>query len=178
MKRRTLRPEERRIWARIAATVTPRPGRSAPGDDLAPADRRKAAPEEAKPKAAPPGLARFAAHAVTKVPPGEPQERSNEKRVRRGRLAIDGRLDLHGMTQLEARAALAAFLERLQAKGGRTGLVITGKGRAGVEGVLRRRFPEWLAEPELAARTSGYAPAHIRHGGEGAWYVFVKRRGA
>jgi DNA-nicking Smr family endonuclease len=41
--------------------------------------------------------------------------------------------------------------------------------------VLRRRLPEWLAEPALAALSAGYAPAHARHGGEGAWYVFLKR---
>jgi DNA-nicking Smr family endonuclease len=83
------------------------------------------------------------------------------------------------MTQHQARAALAAFLRRLHARGGRCGLVITGKGRSAGgagEGVLRRRLPEWLAEPDLAALGAGYAPAHRRHGGEGAWYVFVKRR--
>jgi DNA-nicking Smr family endonuclease len=101
---------------------------------------------------------------------------SGEKRVRRGRLEIDGRLDLHGLTQDEARAALSGFLERLSASGGRCGLVITGKGRSGGEGVLRRRLPEWLGEPGLARLVSGYAPAHARHGGDGAWYLFIRTR--
>jgi DNA-nicking Smr family endonuclease len=152
--------------------VTPRPGRAVPPEEPAPPEPRKPARADAKPRALPPGLARFAAQTT----PKGPEERSNEKRVRRGRVEIDGRLDLHGMTQDQARAALAAFLKRLQANDGRCGLVITGKGRAGGEGVLRRRFPEWLAERELAALSSGYAQAHARHGGEGAWYVFVKRK--
>jgi DNA-nicking Smr family endonuclease len=124
-----------------------------------------------------PGLARFIKE--SRGSPAGPQQRSGEKRVRRGRVEIDGRVDLHGMTQTQAHAALSAFLVRLHARGGRCGLVITGKGRAdggSGEGVLRRRLPEWLAEPDLAGLSAGYAPAHARHGGDGAWYVFVKRR--
>jgi DNA-nicking Smr family endonuclease len=171
MRKRILRPEERRVWAKVAATVTPRPGRAAPAEEPPSTDRRKAAPEDAKPRSQPPGLARFA----TPPAPRAPEPRNNEKRVRRGRIEIDGRLDLHGLTQDQAHAALGSFLRRVQSKGGRCGLVITGKGRLGEEGVLRRRLPEWLAEPALAALTSGYAQAHARHGGEGAWYVFVRR---
>lgn len=134
-------------------------------------------PDEAvKPRAQSPELesaAKVGKRAPAKTP--APAERSGEKRVRRGRVEIDGKIDLHGMTQVEARAALARFLGRLAAKDGRCGLVITGKGRAGGEGVLRRRLPEWLAEPDLAALSTGYAPAHVRHGGDGAWYVFVRR---
>jgi DNA-nicking Smr family endonuclease len=173
MKKRVLKPEERRIWAKVAATVTPRPGRAAPdaGPPEPPA-RRKVAPPPVKTRTEAPGLARFAAEAAR----GGPQDRSGERRVRRGQVEIDARLDLHGMTQIQARAALAAFLARLRSRGGRGALVITGKGRPGAEGVLRRRLPEWLAQPDLAALSAGYAPAHARHGGEGAWYVFVRRR--
>ncbi len=84
------------------------------------------------------------------------------------------RLDLHGMTQDQARLALGDFLRRAQADGYRAALVITGKGMAG-EGVLRRRAPEWLAEPSLRPLVAGTSPAHRRHGGEGALYVALKR---
>lgn len=191
MKKRTLRPEERRIWAKVAATVTPRPGRfvAQPDETLddEPTQRKSRQSPQAKPKSTPPGLARFARQAG-----GQPAhetlertlERSGEKRVRRGQVDIDARLDLHGMTQIEARSALAAFLARLRERGGRCGLVITGKGRPLAdedvysgrgEGVLRRALPEWLAAPDLRALVAGYAPAHRRHGGEGAFYVFLKR---
>jgi DNA-nicking Smr family endonuclease len=72
------------------------------------------------------------------------------------------------------RAALARFLRNAQARGDRTVIVITGVGRGG-EGVLKRRFPEWIAERDLRVFTSGYAPAHRAHGGAGAFYVFIKR---
>ncbi|MGD2133966.1 MAG: Smr/MutS family protein [Maricaulaceae bacterium] len=178
--KRVLRPEEKRIWAQVAATVTPRPGRKTPEPKEPETGRTRRTKPPAKPRALAPGLKRFAEAAGS--PP--PAERSGEKRVRRGQVEIDGRLDLHGMTQVEAHAALGGFVMRLRERGGRCGLVITGKGRpggamdgGGGEGVLRRRLPEWLAEPALAPVIAGYAPAHKRHGGAGAWYVFLKRRG-
>jgi DNA-nicking Smr family endonuclease len=103
-----------------------------------------------------------------------PQNRSNEKRVRRGKLLIGATLDLHGHTQDSARAALARFIRAAKRRGDRTVIVITGVGRTGT-GVLKRRLPEWLSAPDLAPLVAGYAPAHRTHGGGGAFYVFVKR---
>lgn len=184
MKRRVLRPEEQRIWAKVAATVTPRPGRSALPPE--PPDRAPAGPQVSpgggeRMGGPSPAGARYGAETMRRAPAALTEQR----RVRRGQVEIDGRLDLHGMTQLRARAALGGFLARLRERGGRCGLVITGKGRPpsaphteSEGGVLRRRLPEWLAEADLAPLVAGYAPAHRRHGGEGAWYVFLKRRGA
>jgi DNA-nicking Smr family endonuclease len=42
-------------------------------------------------------------------------------------------------------------------------------------GVLRRNVPRWLAAPGLAPLVISYATAHIRHGGEGALYVRLRR---
>jgi DNA-nicking Smr family endonuclease len=107
-----------------------------------------------------------------KAPP--PQNRGNEKRVRRGKLDIGGTLDLHGHTQASGEAALMRFLRLSQARGDGAVIVITGVGRGG-EGVLKRRFPEWIASSALRGIVSGYAPAHRSHGGAGAFYVFLKR---
>lgn len=170
-----LTPDDKRIWAKVAGTVTPRPGRKPPSEDEPDqkvAKRKAIEPLKSK---APAMEASPVAKAKRSATPPRPSERSGERRIRRGRVEIAGRLDLHGMTQDQARAALASFLARLAKNEGGCALVITGKGRIGGEGILRRRLPEWLAEPELAALSSGYAPAHIRHGGEGAWYVFVKK---
>lgn len=92
-----------------------------------------------------------------------------------GRDPIGARVDLHGLTHDQARAALTAFIEDACARGLRGVLVITGKGALG-DGVLRRRAPEWLAEPPLRQRVAGLSEAHRRHGGEGALYVALKRR--
>ena len=105
--------------------------------------------------------------------PAPPQNRANEKRVRRGKLELAGRFDLHGHTQLSAEAALPDFLKRKQAEGARCVLIITGKGKGG-EGVLRRNFLRWLEMPAARVLVSGYSEAHPRHGGSGAWYVFLR----
>ena len=98
------------------------------------------------------------------------------RRLTRGHDAIAARIDLHGMTQDEARAALTAFVARATAAGWRAVLVITGKGISG-DGVLRKRVPDWLAAAPIREHVAGVAEAHRRHGGEGALYVALKRRG-
>jgi DNA-nicking Smr family endonuclease len=111
------------------------------------------------------------------APAGAPKtlEPRRARRLARERDAVGGRLDLHGLAQDEARAVLMRFLTGAQAEGSRAVMVITGRGVQG-DGVLRKRAPEWLAEPALRDVVAGVAEAHRRHGGEGALYVALKRR--
>lgn len=104
-----------------------------------------------------------------------PQNRQNERSVRRGKQAVSASFDLHGHTRDSAFQVLPGFLRREQARGSRCVIVITGKGQRG-EGVLRKTFLNWIDLPEARALISGYAPAHAKHGGGGAWYVFLRRR--
>lgn len=104
-----------------------------------------------------------------------PRDRGNEKQVRRGKVDLAARFDLHGHTQDSAWTALPAFLSRERAKGSRCVIVITGKGREG-SGILRHNFLRWLEMPEARPIVSGYAQAHPRHGGAGAFYVFLRRK--
>ena len=78
------------------------------------------------------------------------------------------------MSQDRARTALEAFLRRACDDGWRLVLVITGKGLSG-DGILKRRTPEWLAEPAIRALVAGVSDAHRRHGGKGALYVTLRR---
>ncbi|MCA8886584.1 MAG: Smr/MutS family protein [Hyphomonadaceae bacterium] len=165
-KRRDLTAEEKRLWRRAATGVKTRKPLPAAMDE----------PDEARvlrqaPSAAPPKTVLVPPRSQSVLPP---QDRGNEKRVRRGKLEIGGKLDLHGHTQESGRAALVRFLHSAQARGDRTVIVITGVGRGG-EGILRRRLPEWIAERDLRTCVSGFAPAHRTHGGAGAFYVFLKR---
>lgn len=170
MTRRTLSPEESRAWARVAATVKPIGPRAA---DLA---ELSAALESGRTEldAPPPATSGEPKKADTPKTPAPPAERSGEKKVRRGKLSIAANFDLHGHTQVSAARALPAFLERQQADGARCVLVITGKGREG-QGVLRRNFLLWLESPGARRLVSGYAESHPKHGGAGAFYVFLRR---
>jgi len=111
------------------------------------------------------------------APPLTPLGRRLRGRVARGKEVIDARLDLHGLTQSEAHAALLNFLRQAQARGARLLLVITGKGTRsdGERGVLKRQVPQWLGLPEFRALVVGFEDAGVRHGGEGALYVRVRR---
>jgi len=106
-----------------------------------------------------------------------PLGRRTRQRVARGLEAIDARLDLHGLTQSEAHAALFHFLRNASEHEARLVLVITGKGARGdgARGVLKRQVPQWLALPEFRTFVIGFEEATVRHGGEGALYVRLRR---
>jgi DNA-nicking Smr family endonuclease len=107
--------------------------------------------------------------------PGKEIEPGRKHRIAKERDPIGARIDLHGMDQDRAKAALEAFLLRAWEDGLRAVLVITGKGVRG-DGILRRRTPEWLTSPALRDVVAGISEANRRHGGEGAIYVALKRR--
>ncbi|WP_343039085.1 Smr/MutS family protein [Propylenella binzhouense] len=100
------------------------------------------------------------------------------RRLARGRLDVDARLDLHGLGQDAAFARLGSFLQTAQAQGKRLVLVITGKGDESLSerGILRRNLPHWLAHRDLRPLIAGVEQASRRHGGGGAFYIRLKRR--
>nr|WP_321461668.1 Smr/MutS family protein [uncultured Cohaesibacter sp.] len=112
-------------------------------------------------------------------------DRKEKKRIVQGRLAIDARLDLHGMTQKEAHAALFGFLRSCHQSNHKHLLVITGKGSRGEretysigqeKGVLRRVVPKWLSEPDIRSIIVGFEEAHPTLGGAGALHIRLRRR--
>ncbi len=100
------------------------------------------------------------------------------ERLKRGQLPIEGRLDLHGMTQAEAHEALNGFLAGSATRGRRTVLVVTGRGGRGSEGpgVLRRMVPRWLNEPGNRDRLLAFTEAQPKDGGAGALYLLLRKR--
>lgn len=107
-------------------------------------------------------------------------DRSTANKFQKGKMQIDGRIDLHGMTQEVAHNALNSFIEESWRAGKRCVLVITGKGSRpdeyGRTGLLRQRTPQWLSAPRLRTRILAINQAQIQHGGSGAFYVLLKRR--
>jgi DNA-nicking Smr family endonuclease len=106
-----------------------------------------------------------------------PVDRSTLGRLKRGQIEIDGRIDLHGMDQRAAFAALMGFVDISLRSGRRALLVITGKGSlASGGGILRRSAPDWLMASPFARPILAVTSAHARHGGEGAFYVLLRRQ--
>lgn len=176
---RPLTAEEIELWRKVTADVRPSGGRSRrraavstptveeSAVNSAVADRPPATTSPTKPPAprpAPP-------------PPADLDHRTRTK-LRRGRLEVEARLDLHGLRQAEAQRALIDFLRRAQASGFRMAIVVTGKGSRNEEGgVLRRLVPLWLHGPQMRDLVVGYSEAARHHGGEGALYVQIRRPG-
>lgn len=186
------------LWEHTARTLKPLKGkkqRAAPARDEPPHAPPRRAPEPER-SSAPPragAAAKPAAAVASKAPIPIAIDRRKARQIGSGRIEVEGKIDLHGMRQSEAHAALRRFLLRAHADERRWVLVITGKGdplrraygepddEAGFRGdtergVLKRNVPRWLAEPELAAIVVGYTTAAVRHGGEGALYVQLRRK--
>lgn len=183
---RKLDPEERILWGKVAKTTRALPERMKEILEFEQEEEaaRRAADEAAGPKSAPApeSQAVEAATAKPKRSGGfhQPLEKPVKKKLAKGRLPIEARLDLHGLFQDEAHDLLLDFLLRAHERGLRHVLVITGKGRSmGSEGVLRRAVPMWFSKAEFRFLISTYEWAARHHGGEGAMYVRLSRgRGA
>ena len=102
-------------------------------------------------------------------------DRRTMDRLRKGRIRPEARLDLHGKTVEEAHRAVSRFVAESRSNGRRCVLVITGKGAQG-EGAIRRELPFWINAPENHARIVCFAQARREDGGEGAFYVLLKRQ--
>ena len=170
-RRRALSEDERVLWSTVTRSIAPLKGRK--HAELAP----EVAPSEPTPKARPAAPAAPAPRRPAAPPPLAPLDRRTKQRLARGATEIGGRLDMHGLTQAEAHAALARFLHTAQARDVKVVLVITGKGGSDGEGrgVLKRQVPLWLEGPELRSVVIGYDDAGAGHGGAGALYVRVRR---
>jgi DNA-nicking Smr family endonuclease len=106
---------------------------------------------------------------------GEGLDRNTDEKLRRGKMPIEAKLDLHGMTQDEAFAALGRFVIMGYDRGLRCVLVVTGKGKEGT-GVLKNAIPGWLASPKVKPFILQTHPAKPHHGGSGALYVLLRRK--
>jgi DNA-nicking Smr family endonuclease len=190
-KKRTLNARERALWAEVVKSAAPMHRAAPPPEELA---QTATPPAPASPEAppSPPPLEVFRIGERTSaqsavVPPGrEPHLRMDRRtfaQLKRGKTKPEARIDLHGMTAANAHSALTGFLLRAHAEGRRLVLVITGKGdpEGGglypeARGVLRRQVPHWLDLPPLGPIILQVTEAHQRHGGSGAFYVYLRRR--
>ena len=177
----------KRAWARLTASANPLTGETR-NRHLPTRAEKKSSPAKTTPplktKSTPPAHSPSEPRAPSTAPPvgrkPTPQDDlqlRTRRRLSRGTIALDGKIDLHGRTLAEAEAALAGFVKRAQSQHQIWLLVVTGKGARG-EGKLRRALPEWLDRGALAGRVVEYGPAAPNHGGGGAFYLRLRRRKA
>lgn len=180
------RPPDLHLWHEVAETVSPLKRTLARRKKLVAqlAEEKPAAPSRPRKAPSPQPMPSYRSDGRPARAPGNGIEPGLKKRLQRGTLEIDGTIDLHGMRQAEAHAALSRFIHARVARGDRTVLVITGKGlkKLGRDaavivetGVLRTMLPIWLSEPNLAPLVAGWDVAAPAHGGIGAYYVRLRR---
>lgn len=179
--RRGLSLEERILWGKVARSTDPLPGKSIDPDWAEEIEMRDDA--AVKPDEWPVATIRPAPRATSgsgqeTVPGSRRMEAPLRRKLGKGRVAIEGRIDLHGLSQGEAYGLLLAFFHRAHAEGRRNLLVVTGKGRSpGSEGALRRAVPAWLSTPAFRGLVHSHSDAARHHGGSGALYVNLRRTG-
>ncbi|QDH35968.1 Smr/MutS family protein [Porphyrobacter sp. YT40] len=189
---RGLTAGEQAAWAHLASSVKPLPGRKRP----APPAPIKAPPAEpAKPAPAPPGKFVKPAKPAPRAPAAKPSPAAPpppapgldshwDRRMKAGRLDPDLTLDLHGHTLDTAYDRIMTALDQARAMQARVVLVVAGRerpvdpaDRMVRRGAIRAKLLDWLAASRHADAISAVRRAHIRHGGEGALYLILKRRG-
>lgn len=189
---RSLTDDERKLWRAVIKDATPisRARKPAPEESPAvlPVEPLTLAPMQQQiARPAPPPPTRAAG-----PPPLTGLDRRTSQRLARGQMEVEATLDLHGHTQERAQGALLDFLSRGRARGLRCVLVITGKGASPYarhtlhgadfyevperQGVLRSALPRWLNEADFRTHVSGFQPAHPKHGGGGAFYIWLRRK--
>lgn len=191
MTRRRLRPDEIEVWQKVAQTTHRLHPEPMPELDIQPMPIMTSTQEAF--------IAEFEIGMRAKTParrhdlvPGLPERiakspiKMDQKaygRLKRGKLLPEGKIDLHGMTMAQAHPKLTGFIMRAHGDGKRLVLVITGKGRQSNDdgpipvrrGVLRHQVPQWLSLAPLAPLVLQVSEAHIKHGGGGAYYVYLRR---
>ena len=191
MSRRRLRPDELDLWRKVADTAQP----------LHPDKPQPSLPLSTRPpvKPAQKPIEKFGMGTKTNgktvahdVLPGLPERvaqaplKMDKKafgKLKRGKLVPEGKIDLHGKTLDQAHPALVSFVLKSHAAGKRLVLVVTGKGKDRDDGgpipvrlgVLRHNVPHWLSVPPLAQVVLQVTEAHLKHGGGGAYYVYLRR---
>ena len=195
-RRRGLSPEDEQLWTRIAKTANP----MHPARPVLPKQRQdEPGAKPLPPKKTPvprfdigeratvsrPAMAAFSPSPAQRL--SEQALRMDQKvhrRMSQGKLKPEARIDLHGMTLAAAQPELIRFILSCHASGRRLVLVITGKGSRGDvgplptrPGALRHQVPYWLHAMPLSSVVQQVTAAHYRHGGEGAFYVYLRRNG-
>lgn len=195
MKRgkRNLNPEEQELWARVTETAIPMSTRKKA--KIADAPKKAKVPDPISPrsiksfKLGEKATSKVAKHNLTPsldqqfAKASVAMDKKAFTKLKQGKLNPEGRLDLHGMTLDQAHPRLNRFILDAHAQGKRLVLVITGKGKSRDEGgpiptrlgVLRHQVPQWFQQHPLKPLILQVAQASQKHGGSGAYYVYLRR---
>jgi DNA-nicking Smr family endonuclease len=99
------------------------------------------------------------------------------RKLRAGEIALQGHVDLHGLTREGAKRSLEQFLLSSRQAGKRCVLVVHGRGLHSKDQipVLKASVQLWLTRGRIARWVLGFTTARPHDGGAGAVYVLLRR---
>jgi DNA-nicking Smr family endonuclease len=175
--RRDLSSDDLKIWRHVTRSINPLPGfrHPTPEDETVAEEPQRGKVFEAAVVDTPPRVSPRPSPPLTLGATAD-MDRRTAQRFKRGDMAVDGRIDLHGLTLDQAHSALNAFIRGAHARGARCVVVVTGKGKGGGIGKIRNETPHWLNQAPLRPLVLAVSEARYHDGGAGALYVLLKRK--
>ena len=177
-RRRDIDAAEKKLWRHVTRNVTPYHSLNKTEIESEPSSTSERASQTRPSSSANKNTPKSTSH-VMPITLGATAniDRRTSMKFKRGKLSIDGQIDLHGLTLRQAHDAFNDFVRRSYTRQDRCILVITGKGRGGEKfGKIRRELPHWINESSLRSYVLAVSEAQIRDGGSGAFYILLKRK--
>lgn len=182
---RNLRPDEKELWDRVRHNTIPlrESVEKAVSNRISRTEQPKISSPVPQFRVGERSKSQVPGPAVRRSETAVVMDTKHFSRLKKGKLRPEARIDLHGMTLAQAHPALIGFILRAQQQSKRLVLVITGKGKPNERewffnnqtGILRHQVPHWLEEYPLRPLVLQVTQAHGRHGGDGAFYVYLRR---
>ena len=111
-----------------------------------------------------------------------------KKNIKKKFFTIDKKIDFHGTNLLDSEELFSETIIECYNRGLRCLLFVTGKGLYKVKnndgsdppklyhGVIRSAFTSWVTSNKFARQILSFEKASIEHGGDGAFYVYLRKK--
>ena len=186
MKKRDLSDDEKELWKEFSKSTKPLPRQNQKTQDTKPDKKKRINSVNLKDQEKYfMGVQKTSAHVEkTSALPMLSMDSKLHTKMRQGKIRPEAKLDLHGLHLAQAQPTLTKFVLDAHGKGLRLILIITGKGRNSEDydvipkrkGVLKATVPNWLSMEPLSSKILQITNAHVKHGGGGAFYVYLRKK--
>ena len=186
MKKRNLSDDEKELWKEFSKSTKPLPHQNKKTPQRKPEKKKRINPVDLKDQERYLMGAQKTSAQLKKTPalPMLSMDYKLYTKMRQGKIRPEAKLDLHGLNLAQAQPTLTKFILDAHGKGLRLILIITGKGRSSEDydiipkrkGVLKAAVPNWLSMEPLSSKILQITNAHVKHGGGGAFYVYLRKK--
>ena len=122
---------------------------------------------------------------VEEIEAEEKKDKNDKSKIKKGKIKIDKKVDFHGLSIDKAKNIFIKTINHCFYSNNRCILFVTGKGMRKTDddsrqiklfyGKIRERFQQWVFEKEVAQKILKVAPADFSYGGDGAFFVYLRK---